>query len=547
MRRLLFIIVLTAMGMGKGLSQSLIQTYVDRCTGQVSVFTVPMNGQTTVAFYSKARTFTSTDFQNGTLQSWLEETYLWWATLNPCSTATTGAVTTQQQTQQTTQQATQAATNAAASTAATNPTTNAPPTTSSPPPATQTSSPPPTDTSTANATTDTSGTSTAGTDASSTGTNETTTGGTEASTTETQSGSDQTDTSSTETTKSTEESGSTDTSEGSSAEGSKEETSTESSSESTEETSEVETEETTEESSKEESTEEKKEEETKEEETKEEEKKEEETEEESKEEESEEESKEEESEEESEDEAESEEEDKKKKDEKKKKKKRAMAPPIISANMLTQQSPLGGYDVAASFGLSQSSLLGDKTYGVTAMAYSNGQQFMLTTNFSKVHINKEGRVNYVYSASLGGAKMFTTYMGMVNNSVVFLGKKGSAAGFAFGTSITSIELDVRGGLVYYDQNILGASLTGFYTKPIQYSPKLTITPMIAISAPFASWSLILGDKITFNKDLMFIGGPSVSYKLTQRFGLNIGATAVTATIKDFPVLMSYMIGGGFSF
>ena len=214
---------------------------------------------------------------------------------------------------------------------------------------------------------------------------------------------------------------------------------------------------------------------------------------------------------------------------------------------MTQQSPLGGYDVAATFGVSQSSLMGDKTFGVSLMAYSSGQQFMLNTNYSQVHINKEGRVSRVYSASIGGAKMFTTVMGMMNHSMVFLGKKGSAAGFALGTSVTSLELNVTGGLIFYDDILASISLTGFYTKPITYSPKLTITPMVAVSAPFASASMTKYEGIQLNEDLMFIGGSSFGYKLTQRFGLNIGATAVTATIKDFPLLMSYTIGGRLSF
>ena len=135
MKKLLLVLIFTAMGMFKGQSQALVQTYVDRCTGQVNVFSVPMNGSTVVAFYNRSRVFTSQDFQNGTLQSWLEETYLWWISLSPCSTSTTGAQATQQTTQQTTQQATQAATNAAASTANVNTTANVtPPTTTSPPP-----------------------------------------------------------------------------------------------------------------------------------------------------------------------------------------------------------------------------------------------------------------------------------------------------------------------------------------------------------------------------------------------------------------------------
>ena len=91
MKKLLLVLLFTAMGMFKGYSQALVQTYTDRCTGQVSVFTVPLEGQTVVAFYNRSRIFTSQDFQNGTLQIWLEETYLWWTSLSPCSTSQTGA------------------------------------------------------------------------------------------------------------------------------------------------------------------------------------------------------------------------------------------------------------------------------------------------------------------------------------------------------------------------------------------------------------------------------------------------------------------------
>ena len=77
MKKLLLVIVLTAMGMFKGHSQALVQTYMDRCTGQVRVFSVPMNGSTVVAFYDRSRVFTSQEFSNGTLQAWLEEFQAW--------------------------------------------------------------------------------------------------------------------------------------------------------------------------------------------------------------------------------------------------------------------------------------------------------------------------------------------------------------------------------------------------------------------------------------------------------------------------------------
>jgi hypothetical protein len=587
MKKLLTLILL--LGCSTLFSQNLIQTYMDRCTGAVTVFTVPMNGQTTVAFYNKSKTFTSAQFQNGELQSWLEQTYLWWATLNPCSTAQTNATTTQQQTQQTTQQATQAAENAAKATQAL-PVVETPPTPVAPAAPTPTANAPSTDTNVA-PTTSAPETSTAPVDTSSTDTSASTTdvgsqgstneptsqgdtsGTTETSTGETGTAENTTEATTTETSESqnetqqtestsddsggsdtsgseTEDSSTTQDEGGSESEATTEESNEETTTESEEstETEESEVEETTEESS-EELTEESTEEETTEEESTEEESTEEESE--SEEEESSEEETEEESEDESEEESEEETEDEEstdneeEDDKKKKKKKQTLGPPIITSNVASMQGLDGTYSYATTIGVSRSSLIGDKTYGLNAMVYTNLQQFMLTANFSKIHINKEGRVSRVYSASAGAAKMFTTLMANMNHSVVFLGKKGSASGVALGTSITSLELNVVKGLIYYDENILSQSITGFYTKPIPVN-KLTISPMLAVSAPFASLEMY-SNRTTWSTDVMVIGGSSFTYSLTKRFGINLGANAIYSTLPNFPIIMSYTIGSRFSF
>jgi hypothetical protein len=45
-----------------------------------------MTGYTTVVFYNRMKQFTAADVQSGALRVWMEETYLWWSQLNPCST-----------------------------------------------------------------------------------------------------------------------------------------------------------------------------------------------------------------------------------------------------------------------------------------------------------------------------------------------------------------------------------------------------------------------------------------------------------------------------
>ena len=105
-KKILFILLLTLIGLSGYGQTTFTQTYVDRCTNEVKIVTATfVNGQATVAFYNKVRVFSYQEALNGTLRAWLDETYMWWTALSPCS------VTTQQtqQAQQTAQIAQQAA------------------------------------------------------------------------------------------------------------------------------------------------------------------------------------------------------------------------------------------------------------------------------------------------------------------------------------------------------------------------------------------------------------------------------------------------------
>jgi hypothetical protein len=51
----------------------------------------------------------------------------------------------------------------------------------------------------------------------------------------------------------------------------------------------------------------------------------------------------------------------------------------------------------------------------------------------------------------------------------------------------------------------------------------------------------------FNKDLMIIAGSNFSYKLTQRFGINVGVNIIESTAPLFPTMKTFTIGGRLSF
>lgn len=526
MRKLLLVLFFTAMGMFEGSAQSLIQTYTDRCTGATTVFSVPLNGSTVVTFYNKSRNVSAQDIYNGSFQAWLEETYQWWAALSPCSTNQNEATNTTQQTQQTAQNAAQAATNAAQATA------NVPDTTTTVPDTSttnvpQTTSPPANQTATTNETTTTP--QSTDTSKSSTQNDQTQTGSSEAQSSNEDSttsntgteGNDNKSDSSTESTN--EESTSTDT-----------ESTSEETEQSTDETgnesdeTEDETEPVEEESTEEESTEE------------------EEQEEESTEEEEEESTEEEEETEEEETEEEPEEEEKQKK---KKKRKRNLAPPIITANVTTNQDLLGSYSSAINIGISRSSLMGDKTYSFNAMIWQNMKQFMASVGYSKVFLNKNNRAEWVYSTALGASRMFINTSANWNHSLVHLGKKGSVAGLS--VSVNSLWTEFRsftgtlGIMVDFEQQIVGASVTSFYTKPFKFG-RVGVSPMIAASYNAYTMSVFDADPPQ-NKDVMFIAGATTNYTLTKRFTLNIGVNVVKSTAKEFPYLTNFSIGSRFSF
>ena len=520
MKKLLLILLFLGIW-SKSHSQIITQTYIDRCTNVVYTFTVVPNGQSVVTFYNRSQVFTAAQFTNGTLQAWLEETYQWWSTLNPCSAAQAETTTAQQTAQQTTQAATQAATNAA----------SAAPPPPPPPPATNTTNTTNTSTNATSNTADTSSTS-----------NTTSTGSTESSNTDssTSTGSSGSGESNSDSSGGSGEGGSSDT------ETKQEETKTE----------ETKTEETkSEESKSEESSEsEEKIEEEKKEESKEEEKSEEESKEEKEEEKKEEE---------------------KKEEEKKEEKKKNLAPPILAANVMSMQMLDGSWSTAASFGVSQSSLTGQETYSANAMVWTNFQQFSLALSKSKVHFwseyeginyliqqngkkivspdpetgrrpkDRQNQIHHVGSTSFNYMNMFGTNVITAGYSHVILGQndnfwKGFAGGYA-----------AMGSLIILPESLLlSPSLTLFGTKPVVFKalPRWGFAPMVAVSlTPIQLTNQDKQINVTWNEYFTYIIGTNVNFNLTQRFVANLGINTINNTNPFIPTTFAITIGARFAF
>jgi len=558
------------MGMARGYSQSLVQTYTDRCTGQTYVFSVPMEGVTVVAFYNKSRTFTAQQFTNGELKVWLEETYTWWQTLSPCSTNTATNQTTQQTTNNATSSATNAASNATNSATSNTPSSSTP-NTSSTNTGGGTTNTNTNDTSSGTNTTDTSSTNTnSNSDTSTTDTNtdsSTSTSDTTSSDTSSETGETQSDTTSNESssdsggdTNTETENGGSESNEGGDTSSDQEESNTDTESqESTEEESSTESE-NTESNESEESESDQVEEESTEEET---------TEESSEEESSEEESTEEEKEEEQEEQEESEEEESE--EDKKEEKKKRHNPINISANLLTQSALDGSISNAVSFGLSQSSLTGTTTYSANAMVWDNLNQFSLSVSQSDVYFNYDneeklylrnpetgnrdlyfgsyytrGSIMVVQSLSASFMYIYGTKIASFGLSNVYMGQKDNAwKGFVGGYALSGTIINIEKDIMIMPSGVL------FGTKPFP-TKRVTISPMVALAFNPVSYtfstkkSMFKGD-VEINKDITYILGSNFDLNISQRFKFNIGGNVIGTTTPGIPLTWSATIGSKFQF
>ena len=624
MKKLLFIVI-AAMGMFKGHSQALVQTYTDRCTGQTMVYTVQMNGSTVVAYYNRSRVFTAAEFSNGTLQGWLEETYAWWQALSPCSTNNATNNTTQQTTQNATTNATNAANNAT-SNATNNATSGTTQTTTTG--TTGTTNTGSTNTGTTNTNTSSNGntgsTSTGSTSSGSSSGNgssssssgsssgssssgssgsgnesggsgsgsNNSSGGDSGGTSNDNSGGDNSgndsggdtsgdsgsggseDNSGDNSSDNNDNSSSDDNSSGDGdsgdgdSSGESESDSSEEGSESNENSESEEGEGEGSDESSEESSEEESESEEVEEDEQTEEESDESSEEESEEESDEEESSDEESEDEDEDEEQEESTNEDEEEEDEEERERKLAPPIVTANLVTMQMIDGVLTNAASFGFSQSSLTGEDTYAANAMIWSNLKQYSLNLSKSHVFFNYDrpienmvldedtgkyynfgttygrGSVMKVQSLSAGYMRMFSTHIATAGISDVYMGQKENAwKGFVGGWAITGMSIFLQDS-----KPILTAALTVFGTKPFTFKKwdRLTISPMLAYSMT----------PITFDINLMYptgnyhgtwIAGSNFDFNLTQRFKANIGGTLIGNTGPGVPLSWAITVGSRFQF
>ena len=181
--------------------------------------------------------------------------------------------------------------------------------------------------------------------------------------------------------------------------------------------------------------------------------------------------------------------------------------PIVYSSDLTMLSGRDSpFSAIISLGASQSSLLGNVSYGLTSMIWSSFNQFALSARYTKM-----GKA--IFNYGLTG---------------VYL--QGNTIAFATAAIIKPIGKAVTGfnyALTYTGE--FGNGLMAFYTRPFKVNKYLSMSPDIYVSN-------------SLTKDFGILTGSGFDVSLSKRFRFNCGLKVSLNTNPSVPVTYMGMIG-----
>ena len=225
----------------------------------------------------------------------------------------------------------------------------------------------------------------------------------------------------------------------------------------------------------------------------------------------------------------------KKQEEKKKQKMVVSNPMLISSDLSTIQTAEGRWLQSATIGISRSSMAGDKSYSANAVVMSDLRTLILTAGYTKMEFSN-GKLNAIHSYSTSFASLNGNYMNLIGYTWIKpTQKKG-----VFGYNVGMLNLLLKNSDNGYEYN-QSTSTVAFWTKPYQYSKKLTLSPQLFIMFSPINWNTVTGIS-TVNRSIGFLIGSSFDYKISKRFGFSINYKLSGNTLSTSPFLSNILIG-----
>lgn len=219
-----------------------------------------------------------------------------------------------------------------------------------------------------------------------------------------------------------------------------------------------------------------------------------------------------------------------KKEEKSKGNKQQRANPLlIASDLTTAQNPDNTLSAIMNIGVSKNSMIGDESYGVTGMIWSNLNQFAISSRYTKITLNDQS------ATTLSNTSLTTAYA--TGDIFVFLGYSEVLAKPKLG--ILGYNINLGAMFLTGDIQTYIYSITMFYMKSIVLNNKISITPSM-----FASGTPLLYSQrqLSVDSNLNIMCGSTFDYAITKKFKFGFDYKISFGTTSNIPILNMVMIG-----
>ena len=205
-------------------------------------------------------------------------------------------------------------------------------------------------------------------------------------------------------------------------------------------------------------------------------------------------------------------------------------PIIYSSDFTVVPAANSDLSIIASLGMSQSSLMGNSSWGISSMIWSTLNQFALSGRYTIMNFN-DGKLDNISNFGVTGLYLAGTTLGFVTAASIFPFGKWGTTGVNYTFSVAGADKGMN----------LSNNILLFYTVPVPVSKRLTISPDIYLSGSSTGY-LTAQQKFVTSNDVGILTGASFDIALTKRFKFNFALKTSLNTNPIVPPTYFGMIG-----
>ena len=208
-------------------------------------------------------------------------------------------------------------------------------------------------------------------------------------------------------------------------------------------------------------------------------------------------------------------------------------PILVQSDLTTAQNLNGSFTPILNLGMSQSSMTGASSWGLTGMIWLNFKQFALSGRYTKMQFNKKGQLKFIHNFSVTTVYSYGNLLAFAGYSGIYNMNKYGVTGFNISAASTLVAEN--------KSTFFSPTVTAFYTKPFSVNKRLTVSPELYVMSTPLIYSA--KDKITStDRSFSAFVGSGFDYYITKRFKFNFNYKANISTNPQIPILSFFLIG-----